>query len=170
MGPSSHSLHCSPASLLGLFVTLEKSSDSAEKPSQWFMAWQSQGWRRVVGGFRVAPHVRERQWGLCPHRGAQITEEFQTGSEEHSSASWPEFLTCPYTVPGSALRGTSRAPNASSLPFLGPAAISHSAFSRQQILLHICKRDFSSSKSTQSDKKLLSFWLFCCLLFTSLNI
>lgn len=119
MGPSSHSLHCSPVCLLGLFVTLEKSSDSAEKPSQWFMAWQSQGWRRVVGGFRVAPHVRERQWGLCPHRRAQITE-FQTGSEEHSSAPWPEFLTCPHTVPGSASRGTSRAPSASSLPFFGP--------------------------------------------------
>ena len=58
----------------------------------------------MVGGFRVDPHVRESSGASVLHRGAQITEEFQTGSEEHSSAPWPGFLTCPHTVPGSALR------------------------------------------------------------------
>ena len=112
--------------------------------------------------------IRVRLWGLCPPAGSSDPWVLHSQSQEPPSTHQPELLAHPHTLPGSALREKSRAERLmpplclSSGPLLW--TIWHTSC-KEQILLHICKKDSPSLMYglSQQGRKQLPFWLLCYL-------
>lgn len=139
-------------------LTTQRSTHTGSDPE--VLGTEQRG--RWLGGWPCT--IRARLKGLCPPAGSSDPWVLHSQPQEPPSTHQPELLAHPHTLPGSALREKGRAGH-----LIPPLCLSsdlllwiiwHSSC-KEQILLHICKKDFTSLMYglSQQGRKQSPFWL-----------